>query len=574
MKSKFLFTLKAIIHSLIFLFIFKQPAAAEEFQPKITLTQRQECDLELLLNGALAPLNGFMDQQTYNDVVEHMRLPDGCLWPMPIILDVDQKTKQLLKEGSNLELRDQENTLLAILHISDIWHPDKTHEALRVYGTTDTKHPGVDYLFHQTGEYYIGGKLTPYNLPKHYDFVHMRKTPKELKEYFLEKGISRIVGFQTRNPLHRAHVELTQRAARQANAHLLIHPVVGMTKPGDVDYFTRVKCYEKVMPYYEAHSATLSLLPLSMRMAGPREAIWHALIRKNYGCTHFIVGRDHSGPGKDSYGNDFYHPYAAQQLVLDYALEIGLEILPFKELVYVEEDDNYQTYDEVAADKTILSISGTRLREILNKGEEIPSWFSYPEVIQILRRTIPVRSQQGFVIFFTGLSGAGKSTLANALSTRLLELQDRTVTILDGDVVRKELSSELSFSQEHRSLHVRRVGFVANEIAKNHGAVICALIAPYESDRLNNRALISNQSNYIEVYVSTPIEECEKRDVKGLYKLARTGNIPNFTGISDPFEIPSKAEITLDTSKHTVFESVDIIIGYLINEGLILKPAF
>lgn len=558
-----------ILACLIAAQLFQTELTAYDNRQKITLTHRQQCDLELLMNGAFYPLNGFMDKQTYDEVVEKMRLPSGSLWPIPIVLDVDQKLKDHLSEGMELELRDTENTLLAILEIAEIWQPDKTHEAAMVYGTTDAKHPGVDYLFHRTGEYYVGGAITKVNMPAHYDFNGLRRTPEQLKSYFKEQGISRVVGFQTRNPLHRAHVELIQRAARQADAHALLHPVVGMTKPGDIDHFTRVKCYQQVMSHFGAHQATLSLLPLSMRMAGPREAVWHALIRKNYGCTHFIVGRDHAGPGKDSHGKDFYPPYAAQELALALADEIGLIILPFKEVVYVEEDANYQVCDEVAQGKTVLSISGTSLREMLRRGEEIPDWFSYPEVIDVLRRAMPARSQQGFVLFFTGLSGAGKSTIANALSARLMELQDRTVTILDGDVVRTHLSSELSFSKEHRSLNVRRVGFVANEIAKNHGVAICAMIAPYEEDRLYNRKLIGDSANYIEVYVSTPLNECEKRDVKGLYERARNGLLSGFTGIDDPYEIPAKAEIALDTALHTVAECVDVIMGYLINEGLL-----
>ena len=543
-------------------------AASQEI-PSITLSQRQFCDLELLLNNGFAPLDGFMDQETYDKVVNEMHLPDGSVWPMPIVFDIKENTLKKIQGAKQIALRDQEGKVLANMAISDIWTPDKTIEAQKVYGTTNTEHPGVDFIMNQMGPYYVGGKITKVADPKHYDFTTLRKTPVELKAFFKENGFDKVVGFQTRNPMHRAHLELTFRAAREVGAHLLVQPVVGMTKPGDVDYFTRVKCYRKLMKYYPEGTATLSLLPISMRMAGPREAVWHAIIRKNHGCTHFIVGRDHAGPGKDSSGKDFYEPYAAQELALAYAKEIGIKIVPFKEMVYVKEDDNYQPFDEVDPGKTILTISGTQLRKMLREGKEIPTWFSFPEVITELKKVFPPRNKQGFTLFLTGFSGSGKSTVANAIGVKLMEMQQRHVTLLDGDLIRAHLSSELGFSKEHRSLNVRRVGFVASEITKNGGIAICAMIAPYASDRKYDRNLISEGGSFIEIHVSTPLEVCESRDVKGLYALAREGKLTGFTGIDDPYEEPQNPELTIDTSKMEVPDAVDLIMNYLRTENYI-----
>lgn len=537
--------------------------------PFVTLNQRQLCDLELLLNEGFAPLKGFMGPEDYDSVVNDMRLADGTLWPIPIVLDINDQDFNHIGFAHEIALRDPENFTLAVLEISAIWKPNKQEEAQKVYGTTNKEHPGVNYLLSQTGKYYVGGSLKPVSLPKHFDFNTLRKTPEELKAHFKLNGYDKIVAFQTRNPMHRAHVELTSRAQEQIGAHLLIHPAVGMTKQGDVDYFTRVKCYQKLLSYYPEDSVTLSLLPIAMRMAGPREAVWHAIIRKNYGCTHFIVGRDHAGPGKDSHGKDFYGPYEAQNLAQSLSKEIGIEIVPFNEMVYVKEDNNYQPSNEVAKNKTVLSISGTQLRKMLQDGLEIPSWFTYPQIVEELRKAYPPRSQQGFTLFMTGLSGAGKSTLANAIAVKLMEKQNRPITILDGDILRKHLSSELTFTREHRSLHCRRVGFVAGEITKNHGIAICALIAPYENDRQYNRNLINSQGNYIEIFVSTPLSICEQRDTKGLYNLAKQGKMQVLTGVNDPYESPTNPEIIVDTSEYTVEQAVDLVIAYLQSQGLI-----
>lgn len=538
---------------------------------QITLTKRQLCDIELLMNGAFAPLKGFMTQADYDGVVNNMHLADGKLWPIPIVLDVseDEAIKIAKDNDQILELKSPEEYVLARMRVQDMYVPDKHREALKVYGTDSLEHPGVEYLMKQTKAVYVGGEITPVTAPRHYDFADLRKSPAELKQYFKDNQISRVVAFQTRNPMHRAHLELTFRAAKQADAHLLIHPVVGLTKPGDVDHFTRVRCYKKLIPHYPEGTATLAVLPLSMRMAGPREAVWHALIRKNYGATHFIVGRDHAGPGKDSKGVPFYGPYEAQELVKKYASEIGIEVMPFSEMVYVPETDSYEPVDQIPSTTKTLSISGTQLRDILRTGADIPAWFTYPEIAQELRVAYPPRNKQGFVVFFTGLSGSGKSTLGMALANKLHELQDRPISIFDGDIVRKNLSSELGFSRAHRSVNIQRIGYVASEVSKNGGVAICAPIAPYEEDRKINRALISERAGYIEVYVSTSLEACEARDTKGLYAKARAGIVKEFTGISDPYEAPTNAELVLDAGTLTVDECLDQIINYLRKEGFI-----
>lgn len=535
----------------------------------IDLTQRQLCDLELILNGGFAPLAGFLTKADYDSVVSSMRLANGALWPMPIILDVDMAIAEKIANDPVLDLVSAEGFTIATMQVKEVWQPDKNVEAQGVFGSLDTKHPGTDYLMHKTKNFYVGGPVTKVQLPHHYDFSDMRKTPAELKAYFKEQGIERVVAFQTRNPMHRAHKELTERAAKIANAHLLLHPVVGLTKPGDVDHFSRVRCYKKLLKHYPEGSVTLSLLPLAMRMAGPREALWHALIRKNYGATHFIVGRDHAGPGKDSKGNLFYGPYDAQQLVLKYAAEIGITVLPFQEMLYVPESDSYNSVDELAAGTRTMNISGTELRDLLRNGKDIPAWFTYPDIAQELKKTFLPKDKQGFVVFFSGLSASGKSTVANALALKLSEIQHRAITMLDGDEVRKHLSYGLGFSREGRSTNIRRIGYVANEVSRAGGIAICAPIAPYEEDRAENRKLISKDSNYLEVYISTPLEACEQRDPKGLYKKARAGEVKEFTGISDPYEVPQHADIICDCSKVTTEDALNQIIERLRADGLI-----
>ncbi len=533
------------------------------------LTPRQICDLELLMNGGFNPLKGFLSEADYNSVVETMRLEDGSLWPMPITLDVGEAFAEKLNIGQDIALRDQEGVILATMTVTDRWMPDKAKEAKLVFGADDLAHPAVNYLHNTAGAVYLGGPVVGIQQPIHYDFRARRDTPNELRAYFRKLGWRKVVAFQTRNPLHRAHQELTFRAAKEAQANLMIHPVVGMTKPGDIDHFTRVRCYEAVLDKYPAATTTMSLLNLAMRMAGPREAVWHGLIRKNHGCTHFIVGRDHAGPGKNSAGEEFYGPYDAQDLFRTYQEEMGIEMMDFKHMVYVQERAQYEPAEEIEEGVTVLNISGTELRRRLSEGLEIPEWFSFPEVVAELRKTRPPRSKQGFTVFFTGFSGSGKSTIANALMVKLMEMGGRPVTLLDGDIVRKNLSSELGFSKEHRDLNIRRIGYVASEITKNGGIAICAPIAPYASTRRAVREEVEQFGAFAEVHVATSIEECERRDRKGLYKLAREGKIKEFTGISDPYDVPENPELRVETENVDVDHCAHQVLLKLESMGLI-----
>jgi len=533
------------------------------------LTPRQICDLELLMNGGFNPLIGFLSEADYNSVVETMRLEDGSLWPMPITLDVGEAFAEKLNIGQDIALRDQEGVILATITVTDRWMPDKAKEAKLVFGADDLAHPAVNYLHNTAGAVYLGGPVVGIQQPIHYDFRARRDTPNELRAYFRKLGWRKVVAFQTRNPLHRAHQELTFRAAKEAQANLMIHPVVGMTKPGDIDHFTRVRCYEAVLDKYPAATTTMSLLNLAMRMAGPREAVWHGLIRKNHGCTHFIVGRDHAGPGKNSAGEEFYGPYDAQDLFRTYQEEMGIEMMDFKHMVYVQERAQYEPADEIEEGVTVLNISGTELRRRLSEGLEIPEWFSFPEVVAELRKTRPPRSKQGFTVFFTGFSGSGKSTIANALMVKLMEMGGRPVTLLDGDIVRTNLSSELGFSKEHRDLNIRRIGYVASEITKNGGIAICAPIAPYASTRRAVREEVEQFGAFAEVHVATSIEECERRDRKGLYKLAREGKIKEFTGISDPYDVPENPELRVETENVDVDHCAHQVLLKLESMGLI-----
>ncbi len=537
--------------------------------PSWDLTPRQICDLELLMSGGFSPLRGFMTQPDYEGVCHNMRLSSGVLWPMPITLDVKEDFAKTLKPGSKVALRDAEGVMLAVLNVEEIWQPDRKAEAQSVFGTTSSVHPGVDYLLNKGNPWYIGGRVEGLQMPSHYDFRTLRLTPAELRTELARLGWRRVVAFQTRNPMHRAHVELTFRAAKQVEANLLIHPSVGMTKPGDVDYFTRVRCYQLLLSKFPAGSVKLSMLPLAMRMGGPREAIWHALIRKNHGVTHFIVGRDHAGPGKDSDGKNFYGPYDAQELFKKHEADIGVTMVPFNMMVYLEDKDQYVPDNEVTNGSRVLNISGTELRDRLNEGREIPSWFTYPEVVHELRRSYPPRHKQGVTIFFTGLSGSGKSTIANVLVTKFLEAGGRPVTLLDGDLVRKHLSSELGFSKEHRDINIRRIGYVASEITKNGGIAICAPIAPYDATRKAVRSMIEPVGGFILVHIATPVETCEQRDRKGLYAKARAGILKEFTGISDPYEEPKDAEVVINTADLSPEEAAQEIILHLEREGFI-----
>ena len=527
-----------------------------------TLTDRQLCDIELILNGGFSPLDGFMNQDDYNSVCEKTRLKNNLLWPIPITLDISNSLADKLDANEKIVLRDKEGFAIALLTINDLWHPDKDKEAHHIYKTTDTYHPGVNVLLNDTHPTYVGGSIEGIHNPKHYDYPELRHTPFQLREFFNKSGWSNIIAFQTRNPMHRAHVELTKIALNENNAKLLIHPAVGLTKPGDVNHYTRVRCYKNILSKYDNDMTALSLLPLAMRMAGPREALWHTIIRKNYGCNYFIVGRDHASPGLKRDNKPFYGPYDAQEILNEHSKELGMNIVPFKQLVYVKEKKSFMAIDEVPKDCTSLSVSGTELRDMLDKGKTIPEWFSYPEVVEELQQQRPALSKRGFTIFFTGLSGSGKSTLANGVLVKLLEDGRRPATLLDGDIVRTHLSSELGFSKEHRSINVRRIGFVASEITKNGGIAICAPIAPYRLDRQFNRKMIDPLGGYVEVFVNTPLEICEQRDVKGLYAKARKGLLKQFTGIDDPYEKPENADIVIDSSD----ENPEVLVNQILDQ--------
>lgn len=543
--------------------------------PDIVLTERQLCDLELIQNGGFSPLEGFLGAKDYESVCKNMRLTDGSLWPMPITLDVTKEEAAALKlqTGSRVVLRDpRDDNALAILTVSDLYPVQREFEAQHVFGSTDAAHPAIAYLNNSVKDLYVGGSIQAISKPRYYDYVALRYTPAELRAHFSKVAWRNVVAFQTRNPMHRAHRELTVRAARQRQANILIHPVVGMTKPGDVDHYTRVRVYTSLMPRYPHGSAHLALLPLAMRMGGPREAVWHAIIRKNFGVTHFIVGRDHAGPGKNSQGVDFYGPYDAQQLVTQFTGELGIEMVPFQMMTYLPSQDEYYPVDEVPAGAQTLDISGTELRKRLRTGQPIPDWFSYESVVKTLRESYPPKAKQGFTIFLTGLYNSGKDEVARALQTRLNEQGGRSVSLLLGETVRSELSAELGFSAEDRHKNIQRIAFVAAELTRAGAATIVAPIAPYNHSRAAAKQLVQStggSGNFFLVHISTPLEVCESTDRKGIYQKARAGEIPNFTGVSDKYEVPADADASFDLSKVTVAEAAHGVILLLETNGLI-----
>jgi len=539
--------------------------------PSIQISARALCDLELLATGAFSPLDRFMGKADYERVLTEMRLNNGTLFPIPVTLPVDEGS--LPNWSERVTLSDARNNTIAIMQIEEVYHFDPQREARLVLGSTDPRHPLISEMI-RWGKVYISGALQVIDLPHYNDFVDLRRTPAEVREQLAQMGYDKVVAFQTRNPLHRIHEELTKRAAEEVGGSLLIHPVVGMTKPGDVDHYTRVRVYKALVDnYYDQNRTMLSLLPLAMRMAGPREALWHAIIRRNYGATHFIIGRDHAGPGQDSQGRPFYGPYEAQAMMAQYAEEIGVSPVEFKALVYLADEERYEEQTKVPEDARIFSISGTQVREdYLAKGKPLPEWFTRPETAEILQQMYPPRHKQGVCIWFTGLSGSGKSTTAEVLTSLLLE-RGRQITLLDGDVVRTHLSKGLGFSPEDRDTNILRIGFVASEISRHGGTVICAAISPYRATRNEARKMVG-EDRFVEVFVDTPIDVCEARDVKGLYARARRGQITGFTGVDDPYEDPVDPEITLNTVDFTPDENAHKIVSYLEERGFILPDGW
>jgi sulfate adenylyltransferase len=534
--------------------------------PSLQLTERSVCDLEELAIGAFSPLDRFMGQQDYQRVLDEMRLASGHIFPIPVTLPVAPRPDiQINKE---IALRNSKNELLAVMVIEEIYEWNLDEAAEKVFSTRDLRHPLVSEM-HRWGKLHISGPLRVLQLPRHYDFEDIRLTPAQTRRRLEDLGNRNVVAFQTRNPLHRAHEELTKRAAQEKDGVLLLHPVVGLTKLGDVDHYGRVRAYKALADrYYDPDRILLTLLPLAMRMAGPREALWHALIRRNYGANHLIVGRDHAGPGVDSSGKPFYGPYDAQELVQQFSAELGVGVVPFQELVYLPEEERYEEVSKIPPRAATRSLSGTQVRETyLNSGNKLPDWFTRPEVAEILSEVYPPRHRQGVCLWFTGLSGAGKSTTAEVLTVLLLE-NGRQVTLLDGDVVRTHLSQGLGFSKEDRDVNIRRIGFVAAEIARHGGVVICAAVSPYRATRNDVRNMVGNE-RFIEVFVDTPLEVCEERDTKGMYAKARLGEIKGFTGIDDPYEAPQHAEITLDTVLNAPEDNARLILEHLIQKGFV-----
>ncbi len=539
--------------------------------PSINLNERQLCDLELLCNRAFYPLTGFMGQDDYQNVLEQTRLTDGTIWPLPICLDVPEKKAQSLESGQPVALRDGEGFLLAILHIEDIWQPDKRFEALKIFGTEDaSRHPSVATLLDTVHPWYIGGRVEGLHPPLHFDFADLRQPPSETHRVFTQKGWKNIIGFHTEKPLHCAHKEMILHAARQSGASIFLQPVAGIPSPGDLEHFTMIRCYQAFVSKLPKNMIMLGLLPFASRKAGPKEALLQALIRKNYGCTHFMIAPDQADPYMhESDGRLFYPPGQAQELVQEHEQELGITSVPLIPMVYVEDRAQYLPVSQVSEEMSTKRITSAELRRRLEFDLEIPEWFSFPEVVNELKKTYPPRHKQGFTVFLTGLSGAGKSTLARVLYVKFMEMRDRPVTLLDGDIVRQHLSSELSFSREDREINVRRIGFVASEITKNRGIAICAPIAPYEESRRFNRDLISQYGGYIEVYMNTPLEICEQRDRKGIYAKAKQGLVKGFTGVDDPYIPPISPELLIDTSESAPAEAAQEVLLYLAEQGYI-----
>ena len=535
--------------------------------PAIQLSERSVCDLELLATGAFSPLDRFVGKDDYQRIISEMRLSSGYLFPIPVTLPMTKRPD--VKLDCDVALRNARNEILAILTVEEIYEWDRSTASEKIYGTTDPRHPLVAEM-EGWGTLNVSGALRVLQLPRCYDFKDLRLTPSQVRKELEFREWSNVVAFQTRNPLHRAHEELTKRAMAQVDGGLLLQPVVGMSKPGDIDHYTRVRSYKILAEkYYEPGSVLLTLLPLAMRLAGPREALWHALIRRNYGANYLIVGRDHASPGNDSSGQPFYGAYDAQELVEQFSEELGVGVIPFKELAYFG-DEGYKEA-VIGEQKSGETLSGTEVRvNYLEQGRDLPEWFTRPEVAQVLNDTYPPRHRQGVCIWFTGLSAAGKSTTAEILTVLLLE-HGRQATLLDGDVVRTHLSKGLGFSKEDRDTNIRRIGFVAAEIVRHRGIAICAAISPYRATRQDVRNMVG-RDNFIEVFVDTPLAVCEQRDPKGIYAKAHRGEIRDVTGLDDPYETPISAEIVLDTCSDSAEFNARLILQYLIDKNFVRRP--
>jgi sulfate adenylyltransferase len=537
--------------------------------PSWDLNLRQLCDVEMLLNGGFSPLAGYMNRGDYEHVLAEMRLTDGTVWPLPVVLDVSDAFAANIESGQSVALRDAEGVLLAVLDVTEKWQPDPVAEARALLGTADERHPGTHDLLRNRHPVCLGGRVRGAALPTHYDFPVLRQTPAEVRASFARRGWRRVAAFLTRNPLHRLQYETTTRGARLADANLLVLPIVGPTQPDDVDLYTRLRCWEEGLRHFPEDHAEMAALPLAMRLAGPREALMQAIVARNYGCSHVIVGPHQGGAVRDETGKPFYAPQAATMLLEKFASEIGIKVAAVPSLVYSEDRAQFIEQAEARDGERVATLNGPEARLRMRAGIALPEWYSFPEVIAQVMRNYPPRSRQGFTVFFTGLSGSGKSTLANALIARLREIGGRAITLLDGDIVRKYLSSELGFSREHRDVNIRRIGFVAAEITKHGGVAVCAPIAPYAVTRRQVRAMVEAQGGFFEVHVATPINECERRDRKELYAKARAGIIKEFTGVSDPYEMPERAEIVIDTRDYSPLEAAQLIITRVENEGYV-----
>lgn len=537
--------------------------------PTVTLTDHHLCDFELLASGAFSPLEGYMVRADYEPVLDRMRMQNGTFWPLPVCLDIPEITARHLEAGQSAALRDPEGYLLAVMHIEDLWPVDHDRQALSVFGTNDMSHPGVRRLSTETGKFYIGGKLEVISLPLHYDFKLLRFNPHEVRREFKKQGWQRIVGYQTHSVIHRPQFELTLEAMRRAKANLLLLPTVGVTRTEDFNHYTRVRCYKEVVRYYPPDTTVLSLLPYGMRFAGPKEALLNAIVAKNYGCTHFVICHDHADPGNGRDGDPFYDWQVSREILGQQATNLGIDLILFDEFVYLPFEDKFSFKGNLPENTNSIKMNGADIRTRIINGRKVPPWASFPEILEELRKAFPPPSKQGFTIFLTGLSGAGKSTIAKILFSKMLEIGERPVSLLDGDIVRQNLSSELNFSKEHRDINVRRIGFVASEITKNRGIAICAPIAPYTITRREIRGSIEAHGGFIEVHVATPLEECEKRDRKGMYAKARAGLIKGYTGIDDPYEVPELPELRIDTTHISPDEAAHEILLFLGQKGYI-----